>query len=168
MTRGRPKILEHRINTSVSLTQDDVDFIRSLGKENSEFFRELIAEKKKSMESPVGKLEREIAEKEKHIEEEQLLVQMMKTRLAEEREKEAQKQQEIEEKEENEIKFKEFILSRVDFIVNHKRPIDFLNYLVEVFDLPDTTEAQRRVLNTLVEAGHPIERVKKIKMMKGI
>jgi hypothetical protein len=166
--RGRPQKITKRTNTSISLSQDDLDFIEGLGKENSVFIRELIAEKRKCMESPIGKLEREIEEKEKHIEDELVLLQMMKTRLAEEREKEAQQKQEIEEKEENELKFKEFIISRFDFIVNHKKPIEFLNYLVEVYNLSDTKEAQKRILNTLVEAGHPVERLKKIPMMRGI
>ena len=100
MGRGRPKILEKRTNTSISLSQDDLDFIKSLGKENSVFIRELIAEKRKSVESPIGKIKQEIEERKKHVEEELLLIQMLETRLAEEEEKEAIKQQETEELEE--------------------------------------------------------------------
>lgn len=119
-TKGRPKTLENRTNTSISLPQEFLDFVKASGKDNSAYIRELIAEKMKSMESPVGKLRQEIAEREKHVEDELFLIQMLKTRLAEEEENEARKQQEIEETEEKEAKLKEYIIGKFNFIANSR------------------------------------------------
>ena len=168
MTRGRPKILEKRTNTSISLAQDDLEFIKSFGKENSVFIRELIAEKRKSVESPIGKIKQEIAEREKHVEDELFLIQMLKTRLAEEEENEARKQQEIEETEEKEAKLKEYIIGKFNFIANHQNPLVFLEHLVSGWGLPDAATARKCIFEILVEAGHPAEKLKKIPMLKGI
>lgn len=168
MARGRPTILERRINTSISLSQDDLDFIKSTGKENSSFIRELIAEKRKSVESPIGKIRQEIAERKKHVEEELLLIQLLETRLREEEEKEATKQQEMRETEENEAKLREYIVGKFHFIANHQNPPAFLEHLVSGWGLPDTQSAKKYIFNTLVDAGHPIGKVRKIRMLEGI
>ena len=166
--KGRPKTLENRTNTSISLPQEFLDFVKASGKDNSAYIRELIAEKMKSMESPVGKLRQEIAEREKHVEDELLLIQMLKTRLAEEEENEARKQQEIEETEEKEAKLKEYIIGKFNFIANHQNPLVFLEHLVSGWGLPDVATARKCIFEILVEAGHPAEKLKKIPMLKGI
>jgi hypothetical protein len=168
MARGRPTILERRITTSISLSQDDMDFIKLSGKENSAFIRELIAEKRKSVESPIGKIRQEIAERKKHVEEELLLIQLLETRLREEEEKEATKQQEMRETEENEAKLREYIVGKFNFIANHQNPHVFLEHLVSGWGLPDIPTAKKYIFNTLVEAGHPAGKVKKIRMLEGI
>ncbi len=165
-TRGRPTILEKRTNTSISLSQGDMDFIKSFGKENSVFIRELIAEKRKSVESPVGKIKQEIVERKKHVEEELLLIQLLETRLAEEEENEAKKRQEIEEIEEKEAKLREYLLSKFNFIATHQHPLVFLEHLVSGWGLSDTNAAKKCIFNIFVEAGHPPEKLKKIPMLK--
>jgi len=166
--RGRPTILEKRTNTSISLPQDDLDFIKSLGKENSVFIRELIAEKRKSVESPIGKIRQEIAERKKHVEDELLLIQLLETRLIEEEEKAKREQEEKAVEDENRAKLKEFIVSRFSFITNHHQPKDFLDYLCDTYSLKDNQEARKCIFDTLIEAGHSEDRLKKIKMLKGI
>lgn len=165
-TRGRPTILKDRTNTSISLSHDDLEFIRSFGKDNSVVIRELIAEKRKSVESPVGKLKQEIAERKKNVQDELLLIEMLETRLMEEKEKEAQKLQEIDEIEEKNAKIKEDILSKFDYIVRHPTPRLFLEYLVSGYGLQDIHAARQCVFDTLVGAGHTVENVNKIPMMK--
>ena len=164
--RGRPTILEKRTNTSISLSQDDLDFIKALGKENSVFIRELIAEKRKSVESPIGKIRQEIAERKKHVEDELLLIQMLETRLIEEEEKAKLEQEEKTAEEEKDAKLKEYIISRFDFITNHTNPPAFLEHLVSGWGLQDKQAAKQYIFNTFVEAGHSADKVKKIRMLK--
>jgi len=168
MRRGRPTVLEKRTNTSISLSQDDLDFIKTFGKENSAFIRELIAEKRKSVESPIGKIKQEIAERKKHVEDELLLIQMLETRLVEEEEKAKHEQEEKVAEEENKTKLKEFIVSRFSFIINHQSPNSFLEHLCGTYGLKDKQEARKCIFDTLLEAGHSEDRLKKIKMLKGI
>lgn len=167
-TKGRPRTLENRTNTSISLPQEYLDFVKLSGKDNSAYIRELIAEKMKSMESPIGKIKQEIEERKKHVEEELFLIQMLETRLAEEEAKAEKKLQEKAKEEDNKIKLKEFIIERFSFIVNHNQPSEFLSYLCKTYGLKDNQEAKICIFDTLAEAGHSEAKLKKIRMLQGI
>ena len=168
MAGGRPTKIVNRRNTSISLSDEDMQYIKRSGKETSVLFRELLAEKRKSEESPVGKIKQEIAEKKKHVEEELLLIQLLETRLKEEEEKAERKLQEKAAEDENMTKLKEFIIKRFNFIVGHKSPKDFLDYLCKTYNLKDNQEAKKCIFETLLEAGHPADRLRKIPMLKGV
>lgn len=166
MAGGRPKKIVKRTNTSISLSEDDMEFLKSFGKENSAVIRELIAEKRKSMESPIGKIRQEIEERKKHVEDELLLIQMRENRLVEEEENAEKEQREKACIDENRRKMKDFIISRYEFIKSHRSPREFLEYLCKTYDLKDNHEAKMSILDTLIEAGYSETGLKKIPMLK--
>ena len=144
MTRGRPKQIDDRITLSVSISKRQYNFITGIGVNISEFVRESVDLKIESLMSPEDQLEKEIEEKQRLIEENQIILAELRNRQSKVHEaKKLQIEQTIQEN--------EFISQRIELFNNEFSrvihgnamcPIDFYSNVKKILKFEDMQEAK--------------------------
>lgn len=161
MGRGRPVTLKNRQTTCISLEDRHREYLKKHNKEASQCFRDYLDSLIQDEESPIEQLEREAAECDKIIKENEMLRNQKLERIKElralkETESNLQKEQE------------EFEQKKYAYVNDYKKNIGrfgkctnlWLNYLLEAWKFKSHEEAKSYVHDVWVENGVPDKNVK--------
>ena len=158
--RGRKPIFNDKRTTCITAENDDFEFLRELGIESSEFFRESVAALRKTKSSPVERLKKEIEETRATILGYEIILHQQEMQLKELEGKAEIEAQEDKEKSEFEEKRLEYIKGCIKSMQTQSTYNRYwMEHLRDAWKFQTFEEAKEYVRNVWIEEGLPVKKV---------